>query len=120
MSTSLLSMQLQNVERDFETEYFFRTCSVATYVVTSPDFNPFHCALMRCHFGQTRNGCIATYFIHFSSASTSSATGEYVAIQECFGQNAEPASRNEEPTRNKPSSAPKMYLNDAQSNHVYL
>ena len=69
---------------------------------------------MQCNFGQTRNGCIATRFIHFSSTATSSATGEYVALPERFGQNAEPASRKEEPTRNKPISAPKMYLNDAQ------
>ena len=72
---------------------------------------------MMCHFGQTRNGSVATDFIHFSNTATSSATNDYVAVLGRVSQNEEPASRNQEPNKNKPSSAPKMYLNDAHWNH---
>ena len=60
------------------------------------------------HFGQTQNGSVATHFIPFSNTTTSDATGDYVAVPERFARNEEPASRNKEQTRNKPTSAPKM------------
>ena len=94
MSISLLYIQLQNIERDLESEYLFRTCSVATNLVTSLEFNPIRCATMLCHFGQTRNGSIATHFILLSSTATISATGGYVDVPERYRQNEEPASRN--------------------------
>ena len=103
-------MQLKNIDSDFKTEYLFRTCSFATILVMSIESNPIRCATMLCHFGQTRNGSVATHFINFSSTETSSATSEYVAIPERFGSNEEPGNRIEERTRNKPNSAPKMCL----------
>ena len=53
---------------------------------------------MLCHFGQTRNGYVATYFIRLSSNAANSATGGYVVVPEHFGQNEEPANSNEERT----------------------
>ena len=72
------------------------------------------------YFGWTRNGSVATPFILFSSTVASSAIDDDVAVPERFGQNEVLADRNEERTRNKHSSAPKMYLNDPQWNHVYF
>ena len=94
--------QLHNIERDFESEYLFRTCFVATKLVTSPDFIPIRCATMLCHFSELRNDSVVTHFIHFSSTATSSATSEYVNFPESIGQKEEPVSRNEEQTSNKP------------------
>ena len=62
---------------------------------------------MLCQFGQTRNGSEATHLIVLSSTAKSSATGDYVAVPERFGQNDEPASRNKEQARNKLSSVQK-------------
>ena len=58
---------------------------------------------MLCHFGQTRNGYVATYFSLLSSTAASSATSGYVVVPEHFGQNEEPAFSNEERTRKNPS-----------------
>ena len=67
---------------------------------------------MLCHFGQTWNGSVATSFILLSSTAASSATSGYLVVPEHFGQNEEPASKNEERTRNKPGLALKIwYLN---------
>ena len=60
---------------------------------------------MLCHFGQTRNGYVATYFILLSSTAASAP--------EHFGQNEEPAGSNEEQTKKKPSFVPKVDSNDA-------
>ena len=90
-------------ERDFRGEYLFRTCSVATILVTSQEFNPIRCAIMLCHFGQTRSSYVA-----IPCTAASIARGNYVAIPEHFGQNEEPASRNEEYTRKKPNLVPKV------------
>ena len=90
-------------QRDLKSDYLFRTCSVATNLVTALEFNPIHCATMLYHFGQTRNSCIAVPFILCGSTATSSATGDYKAVPERFGQIEEPASRNEERNRKKPS-----------------
>ena len=68
---------------------------------------------MLCHFGQTRNDYVATYFILFSSTAVSSATSGYVVVLEHFGQNEEPACSNEERTRKKPSFVPKVDPIDA-------
>ena len=43
----LLRMQLQFMQNDFKSEYLFRTCSVATNLVTSPN-NPFQIAVLLC------------------------------------------------------------------------
>ena len=56
---------------------------------------------MLCHFGQTRNGYVATYFILFSSTAASSATSRYVVVPGQIGQNEEPVSSNEERTKKK-------------------
>ena len=107
--------QLRYKERDFKSEYLFCTCSVATNLLMALEFNQIHCATMLCNCGQTRNGCVASHFILLNSTATSSATEDYLAVPERFGQNEEPASRNKEPTRNKLSSVPKnVYSNDAQ------
>ena len=107
-------MQLQILERHFESDFLFRMCSVAINRVTSLEFILVCYATMLCPFDQLRNGSVVTDFLHFSSTSTSSATSEYVSVPERFGRNEEPANRNEERTSNKPGSAPKMYLNNAQ------
>ena len=91
----------------------FRTRSVATDLVTSLQTQPIRCAFMLCHFGRTRNGYVATYFIPLSSTAVSSAASGYVVVLERFGQNEEPACSNEEWTRKKPSFVPKVDLIDA-------
>ena len=68
---------------------------------------------MPCHFGQTRNGYVATYFILLSSTAASAATNGYVVVPELFGQNEEPAGSNEERTEKKPSFVPKVDSIDA-------
>ena len=83
------------------------------------NFNPIRCATMLCQFGQLRSGSVATHFVHFSRTVTSSTTGEYVTVPERIGQKDEPNCRNEERTRNKPSSALKMYVNEAQYDRMY-
>ena len=94
-------------------KYLFRRRSVATDLLTSPEFQPIRCAIMLCHFGQTRNGYVATYFILLSGTAVSSATSGYVVVPERFGQNEEPAGSNGERTRKKPSFVPKVDLIDA-------
>ena len=59
---------------------------------------------MLCYDGQLRNGSVATHFILLSSTATSSGTSEYVTLQERPSRNQEPTNRNEEQTRNAPSS----------------
>ena len=59
---------------------------------------------MLCYDGQLRNGSVATHFIPFRGTATSSATSEYVTVPERPRRNEEPASRNEEWTRNAPIS----------------
>ena len=81
-------------------------CSVTTDLVTSLEVNPIRCAATLCHFGRTQNGYVATQFILLSSTAESSATSGYVVAPERFGQDAEPATRNEERTRKKPSFVP--------------
>ena len=90
----------------------FRTSSVATDLVTSVEIQPIRCAIMLCHFGQTRNGYVATFFILLNSTAASSATSGYVVVPGHFGQNEEPAGSNEERTRKKPSFLPKNNLFD--------
>ena len=96
MSISLVSMHLQNIEREIESEYLFCTYSVATNLVTSLEFSPIRRGTMLCHLGQTRNGSVATHFTLFRSIVTSSATSGYVAVPERVVQNEEPDSREEE------------------------
>ena len=59
---------------------------------------------MLCYDGQLRNGSVATHFILLSSTATISATGGYVVVLERPSRNEEPTSRNEEQTKNVPSS----------------
>ena len=68
---------------------------------------------MLCHFGETRKGYLATYFIFISSTAASSATSGYVVVSQHFGQNEEPAGSNEERTERKPGFVPKVDLIDA-------
>ena len=67
---------------------------------------------MLCHFDRLLNG--PQSLISFISAALF-ATNEYVTVPERFAQNEEPASRNEEGSKNKPSSAPTLHLNEAQA-----
>ena len=90
-------------ERDFKSEYLFRMCSVTTNLVTSLELKPIRCATTLCHFGRTRNGYVATHFILLSSTAESCATSGYAVFSERLGQTEEPASRNEERARKKPS-----------------
>ena len=76
---------------DFKTEHLFRTCSVATDLVTLLDFNSIGCGTMLCHVGQTRSGSVATHFIVRTSTAMSSSTGGYLVVSESFGQNEQPA-----------------------------
>ena len=49
-------------------------------------------------------------FFFRDSTATSCSTVNYVAVQERLGENEEPASRNVEQTRKKPSFLPKKKL----------
>ena len=82
-------------ERDFENEYLFRMCSVATNLMTSQEFKAILYATMLWYVRRTRNGYVATHFILLCSNEQSSATSGYVVVPERFGQNEEPASRND-------------------------
>ena len=75
---------------------------------------------MQCHFGQLRNGSVATHLIHFSSTATSSALREYVTVPEHIGRKEKPAGGNEERTKNKSSFVPKQFLKDTQQNYMYV
>ena len=91
---------------DFESEYLFSMCSVATNLVTSQEFYPLRCATTLSYFERTWTCYVATHFIPFSSTAKNNATRAYVVVPELFGQKAEPASRNEERTRKKLSFVP--------------
>ena len=78
-------------------------CSVVTKLLKSPEIRPIHCATKLRRFERTRNGYLATEFIHPSITAKSSATGDYVFVPERFSQNEEPASRKEERAMKKPS-----------------
>ena len=104
------------LQHDPENESLFRTCSVATNLVTSLKFNPIRSATMLCHFGQTRSSYVANFFILRGSTATNSATGVYVAVPERFGQNKEPAGSNEERIMKKPSFAHKSRFNRHNNN----
>ena len=93
-------------------------CSVATNLVTSLEFNPIRCATTLCQSGRTRNGCLASQFILFSRAAESSVASGYVVVPERFGQKAEPASKNEKRTSERPSFFPTMVLKEAISKHI--
>ena len=116
-------------ERDFKNEYLFRMSSVATNPVTSIEFKPIRCATKLCHFGRTRNVYATTNFILLRSTAESSATSGYVVVLERFGQNEEPASRNEEQAKKKPSFVPisglircnmKTHVNMNFIHHLYI
>ena len=94
-------------------EYLFRTRFLATDLVTSLEIQPIYYPFMLCHFRQTRNGYVATYFILLSSTAASSATSGYVVVPEHVGQNEEPACINDERTRKKPTFASKVNLIDS-------
>ena len=60
-------MQLPNIEGDLKSYYLIRRCSAAICLVTLVEFNPIRCDTMLCHFDQTRNSSVSTYFVLFSS-----------------------------------------------------
>ena len=68
---------------------------------------------MLCQFGRTRNVYVAIRIILLSSTAERSATSGYVAVPEHFLINEAPACINEEQTRKKPSSVPKVDYIDA-------
>ena len=98
-------------ERDFKSERLFCMCSVATNLVTSLEIQPTRSATMLCHFGQTRNGWVATIFLLLSSTAESSARSGCVIVPERFDQNEEPANRIDERTRRKPNFVPNRGFN---------
>ena len=59
---------------------------------------------MLCYNGQLGKNSVSTPFHSDGSAATSRATSENGITPERIGQNEEPISKNEEPTRNFPSS----------------
>ena len=75
----------------------------ATDLVTSLEVKPIRCATTLCHFGQSRNDYVATYFTLLSRIAERSAKSGCVVIRERFGQIEEPTSRNEEETKKNPS-----------------
>ena len=97
-----VSNMTTSTERGFKSQYLFRTCSFAANMVTSLEFNPICCAAILCHCGQTGSSHLAILFIFRGSTTTSSVTGDDVAVPERFGQNEEAAGRNEDRTRKKP------------------
>ena len=104
-------------------------CSVATNLVTSLEFKPIRCATTLCHFGKSRKGYVASHFILLKDTAESSATTGHVVVPERFGQNEEPACRNEERAKRKPSFVPssefdqcnlKTHLNMTFIHHLYV
>ena len=87
--------------------------SVTTNLMTSLDFNPIRCATTLRHFGRTRSSYLDIPFNVRGSTAMSSATGDYVAIPDRFGQNEEPAGSNKERATKKPGLVPKVDLFDA-------
>ena len=75
---------------------------------------------MLYHFRHLRNSSVLAHFIDFCSTTTSSVTSVCGTAPERIGQNEEPASRDEEPTRDKPNSAPEKCLNDAPSDQMCI
>ena len=114
----VITKTANNTDRDFRSEYLFRMCSVVTNLVSSVEFKPMRCAATLCHFGRTRNGYIATYFILLSSTAESSATIDYVVVPERFGQNEEQASRIDERTKKSLVLFPAVDLIDAICKHM--
>ena len=104
-----------STQRDFKSEYLFRMCFVDTNLVMSLEFDPIRCSILLCHFGQTWSSYVAIPSILRGSTATSSATGDYVAVPERFGQNEEPASGNEERTWIKPNFVPKSGFNQCNN-----
>ena len=100
-----------NKKLDFKIENLFRTCSVATNLVKSLDFQPIPCATLLCYFGQTLNDSVATPSFFLCSTATSSTTGGYVILSECFGQIEEPVDSNKERSRKKLTFVPKSRCN---------
>ena len=76
---------------------------------------------MLCRSGETGSLYVAMAFLFRDSTATSSATVNYVAIQERLGESEETASRNVEQTRKKPSFVPKkkMMQSVLTSNHDF-
>ena len=93
-------------------------CSVVTNLVTSLEFKETRCATTLCHFGRTRNGYVATHFILLSSTAESSTTSGYIVVPERFGENEEPASRNEERLGKSRVLFPAIDLVDAICKHM--
>ena len=60
VSTCFQKRLILITERDFNSEYLFRMCSVVTNLARSLEFQPIRCATMLCHFGRTGNGYVAT------------------------------------------------------------
>ena len=58
-----VSVMFTNTQRDFRSEYLLGTCSVATSLVTSLEFNPICCGAMVCHLGQTLSSYVVITFI---------------------------------------------------------
>ena len=93
-------------------------CFVAINLVTSLEFEPIRCATTLCRLGRTWIGYVATHFFLLGSTAESSATSGYVIVAERFGQNEEPASRNEERANKNLVLFPAVDLVDAIWKHM--
>ena len=66
---------------------------------------------MLCHFGRTRNGFVATWFILLSITAESIATSGYKVVPERSGRNEAWAGSNVERANKKPSFVPNSEFN---------
>ena len=73
-------------ELEFESEYFFRVCSVVINLVTSQEFQSIRCATTLFHIGRTRNVYVASRIILLSSTAERSATSGRVVAPERSSQ----------------------------------
>ena len=73
-------MQLQFIQSDFKSEYLFRTCSAATYLVTSLN-NSFQFVVLLCCVVLAKYGTLPFLLNSFISAAL---------LQELLQANAEP------------------------------
>ena len=82
LSISLFRMQLQAGQSDVKSEFLFRTCSVATNLVTWFKI-PFQFAVLLCRAVLASYGTILIHsFQSFGSTATRSATSEHGTVLE--------------------------------------
>ena len=90
MSINLIKLHPQYIEHDFKSEYLFRTCSVATNLVTSYHFRSklyyYVLPFLLAKYGAIPYSLI---FHSHSRTATSNATSEYETVPERTSTNEE-------------------------------